>query len=70
MAMGFGRKNTEEIKTEEVKIWECTSETCNCWVRDNFKSSEQPLCPICKSEMSLTTRELQVVNNNSIYSKN
>ncbi len=70
MAMGFGRKNTEEIKTEEVKVWECTAETCNCWVRDNFKSSEQPLCPICKSEMSLTTRELQVVNNNSIYSKN
>ncbi len=69
MAMGFGRKNTEEIKTEEVKIWECTSETCNCWVRDNFKSGEKPLCPICKSEMKATTRELQVVNNNSIYSK-
>ncbi|MBU8878742.1 cold-shock protein [Bacillus sp. FJAT-29790] len=70
MAMGFGRKNTEEIKTEEVKIWECTSETCNCWIRDNFKSSQTPSCPICKSDMAETTKELQVVNNNSIYSNN
>ncbi|USK37522.1 cold-shock protein [Cytobacillus firmus] len=69
MAMGFGRKNMEEIKVEEVKIWECTSESRNCWVRDNFKSSQVPLCPICKSEMKETTKELQVVNNNSIFSK-
>lgn len=69
MAMGFGRKNMEEIKVEEVKIWECASESCNCWVRDNFKSSQVPLCPICKSEMKETTKELQVVNNNSIFSK-
>ncbi|WP_102274955.1 cold-shock protein [Cytobacillus massiliigabonensis] len=67
MAMGFGRKNTEEVKLEEVKVWECTSEKCNCWIRDNFKSSQTPTCPICKSEMRETTKELQVVNNNSIY---
>ncbi|WNS73840.1 cold-shock protein [Bacillus sp. DTU_2020_1000418_1_SI_GHA_SEK_038] len=70
MAMGFGRKNTEEIKMEEVKVWECTSDSCNCWVRDNFKSSQQHSCPICKSEMKEAIRELQVVNNNSIYSNN
>lgn len=68
MAMGFGRKNAEEIKMEQVKVWECSSDSCNCWVRDNFKSSEKPTCPICKSEMQETIRELQVVNNNSIYS--
>ncbi|MEH7075380.1 cold-shock protein [Neobacillus drentensis] len=63
--MAFGRKNDEEIKLEETKIWVCSSDTCKCWVRDNFKSTEEPLCPICKSEMSLTTKELQVIHNHS-----
>ncbi|MBD1381297.1 cold-shock protein [Metabacillus arenae] len=63
--MAFGRKPEEEIVTEETKVWECSADDCNCWVRDNFKSSETPLCPICKSEMTSTTKVLQVVNNNS-----
>ncbi|WP_210365134.1 cold-shock protein [Bacillus sp. REN3] len=63
--MAFGRKPPEEIVTAETKIWVCTSEDCNCWVRDNFKSSNHPSCPICKSEMEQTTRVLEVVNNNS-----
>ncbi|MBV7506817.1 cold-shock protein [Bacillus sp. sid0103] len=63
--MAFGRKNDEEIKLEETKIWVCNSDTCKCWVRDNFKSTDVPLCPICKSEMSLTTKELQVIHNHS-----
>lgn len=67
--MGFGRKNNEEVVTEEVKVWECSSDSCKCWLRDNFKSSETPKCPMCNSEMISTTRMLQVVNNNSIYSK-
>jgi hypothetical protein len=61
----YGRKNDEEIKTEETKIWECTSNDCKCWLRDNFKSSEEPTCPICKSEMQASTKILQVINNPS-----
>lgn len=61
--MGFGRRNQEEVVTEETKIWECTSNDCNCWVRDNFKSSEVPTCPLCKSEMKQATRVLEVINN-------
>lgn len=61
--MGFGRRNQEEIVTEETKIWECTSDSCKCWVRDNFKSSEVPTCPICNSEMRQNTRVLEVINN-------
>ncbi|MDP4105395.1 MAG: cold-inducible protein YdjO-related protein, partial [Bacillota bacterium] len=49
--MAFGRRNEEEVKLEETKIWVCNSDKCNCWIRDNFKSSDVPLCPICKSEM-------------------
>ena len=65
IVLAFGRKNDEEIKLEETKIWECTSDTCKCWIRDNFKSTEVPLCPICKSEMRQTTKELQVIHNHS-----
>jgi len=65
IVLAFGRKNDEEIKLEETKIWVCNSATCKCWVRDNFKSTDVPLCPICKSEMSLTTKELQVIHNHS-----
>lgn len=61
--MGFGRRNQEEIVTEETKVWVCKSENCNAWVRDNFKSSEIPTCPICKSEMEQTTKVLEVINN-------
>lgn len=63
--MAFSRRNEEEVKFEETKIWECKSEHCNCWIRDNFKSGDVPLCPICKSEMTLTTRHLQIVPNHS-----
>jgi hypothetical protein len=61
--MAFGRRNEEEIVLEETKVWDCNSDTCNCWIRDNFKSDETPKCPICNSEMSLTTKELQVIVN-------
>ncbi|PLR78408.1 cold-shock protein [Bacillus sp. V3-13] len=63
--MAFGRKKDIEVVTEETKIWECTSNGCNAWVRDNFKSSETPLCPICNSEMSQGTKLLQVIVNSS-----
>ncbi|MCH1624692.1 cold-shock protein [Fredinandcohnia quinoae] len=61
--MAFGRKPVEEIVTEETKIWVCTSDDCNCWLRDNFKSTEIPICPICGSSMEQSTKELQVVDN-------
>lgn len=61
--MGFGRRNQEEVVTEETKIWVCKSDDCNCWLRDNFKSSEHPTCPICNGEMEESTRVLEVINN-------
>ncbi len=63
--MAFGRKNQveEEIVTKDTKIWCCTAEDCKGWIRDNFKSSDSPLCPLCKSEMESQTKELQVLEN-------
>ncbi|MDQ0155049.1 cold-shock protein [Robertmurraya andreesenii] len=63
--MGFGRRNQEEVVTEETKIWVCKADNCNCWIRDNFKSSPNPTCPICHGEMEETTRVLEVINNPS-----
>ncbi|WP_173916374.1 cold-shock protein [Halobacillus sp. Marseille-Q1614] len=65
--MAFGKKNQAEIIEEETKIWVCTSDDCKCWMRDNFKSDEQPTCPLCKSEMEATSKVIQVVTNNSLY---
>lgn len=59
----YNRKNVEEIIPEETKVWECTSDDCNCWVRDNFKSTETPTCPLCNSEMTQGTKMLQAINN-------
>lgn len=63
--MAFGKRNQEEIKKSDLKIWECSSEGCKVWIRDNFKSEETPTCPVCKSEMESTVKELQIVDNNS-----
>jgi hypothetical protein len=63
--MAFGRKNPEEIKVEETKIWVCSSTLCKCWIRDNFKSSDVPVCPICNSEMTPEIKSLQTVPNHS-----
>lgn len=68
--LAFGRKNVEEVVTEETKIWVCKSDECNCWVRDNFKTNDVPTCPICDSEMEQTTKVLQVVENKSMYYNN
>ncbi|KUP06412.1 cold-shock protein [Bacillus coahuilensis m2-6] len=61
--MAFGRKQEEEIKTAETTIWECNSDSCNAWVRDNFKNEEEPSCPICGGLMESNTKVLQVVEN-------
>lgn len=63
--MVFGKRNQTEVETAETKVWECTSEDCNCWIRDNFKFEQIPKCPICDSEMVQSTKLLQVVNNNT-----
>ncbi|MET3695928.1 cold-inducible protein YdjO [Bacillus oleivorans] len=61
----FNRRNQEEVEKVETKVWVCTSDDCNCWVRDNFKSSEVPACPICESKMEQTTRVIEILHNPS-----
>ncbi|GAA0329371.1 hypothetical protein GCM10008967_19840 [Bacillus carboniphilus] len=61
----FNRKNQEEVEKLDTIVWVCSSDDCNCWVRDNFKSSEEPACPICESKMEQSTKFIEVVHNPS-----
>ncbi|QPC46531.1 cold-shock protein [Mangrovibacillus cuniculi] len=61
----YNRKPQEEVVKEETKIWECASPDCNGWIRDNFTSEAEPLCPLCQSSMSEASRLLEVVHNPS-----
>ncbi|RSK26666.1 cold-shock protein [Bacillus sp. HMF5848] len=63
--MAFGRRFVEEVPVEETKIWQCTSEDCNGWVRDNFRGSKEASCPLCNSPMEEGYKELAVVQNHS-----
>ncbi|WP_409301087.1 cold-shock protein [Peribacillus sp. SCS-155] len=55
--------NGEEVQPEETKVWECTSDKCNGWIRANFTYEEKPECPLCKSEMVASVKMLQAINN-------
>ncbi|PLS17156.1 cold-shock protein [Bacillus sp. M6-12] len=59
----YNRKNVEEVPPEETKVWECTSDTCKGWVRDNFRTEGSLTCPLCGSEMTASTKMLQAINN-------
>ena len=57
----------EEVVLEETKVWECVSDSCNGWIRDNFTSSDEHKCPLCGSEMMVGTKMLQAINNPRHY---
>lgn len=59
----FHRKVAEEIIPVETKIWCCMTDTCNTWVRDNFKNGDNPTCPICNGEMTEGTKLLPPIEN-------
>ena len=63
----YRRKNMEEVVLEEIKVWECVSESCNGWIRDNFTNSDEHTCPLCGSGMKAGTRMLQAINNPRHY---
>ncbi|WAH41338.1 cold-shock protein [Alicyclobacillus fastidiosus] len=49
------RPTIEHVYAETI-IWQCSG--CSCWSRKEFVHVEQPVCPICKSEMK---REAKVI---------
>ncbi len=59
----FHRKVVEEVIPVETSIWNCMSESCITWVRDNFKNADVPVCPVCSSGMEQSTKMLPAVEN-------
>jgi rRNA maturation endonuclease Nob1 len=59
----YRRNNMEEVIPEETKVWECISDDCKGWIRDNFTSNDEHICPLCGSEMKAGSGMLPAINN-------
>ncbi len=57
------RKQAEVIPEDDISIWSCTSEDCNGWMRNDFTFENQPLCPLCSSQMSTEIKRLPILQN-------
>ncbi|ASN07320.1 cold-shock protein [Virgibacillus necropolis] len=56
--MSFSRGPKEPLPEVETKVWTCSSEECQGWMRESFSFEEEPKCPLCKSSMETETRML------------
>lgn len=61
--MAFGRRPAPTIEYADANIWKCTSEDCPCWMREELSLISNPICPLCDSEMTKTTRSAPVLSN-------
>lgn len=60
------KKAVEDYPHEQTKIWSCSKEGCNGWMRDNFAFEYMPTCPICHSAMVSSLKLLPNVENSNI----
>jgi len=56
--MAFSRGPKEPLPEVETKVWSCTNDECQGWMRESFSFVEEPECPLCKSEMKQEVRML------------
>lgn len=56
--MSFSRGPKEPLPEVETKVWSCTSEDCQGWMRESYSFDEEPKCPLCKSSMEQEVRML------------
>lgn len=60
----FSRKpQVVDIPEEMTDIWTCSSEGCNCWMRNNFTLRDEPECAVCGAPMDRGARMLPQVTN-------
>jgi len=57
------KKPIEELPQEETAIWQCVSDDCIGWMRDDFSFEEVPTCYLCSSPMVSATRMLPALVN-------
>lgn len=56
--MSFSRGRKEPLPEVETKIWTCTNDECQGWMRDSFSFKETPTCPLCDSKMEKEVKML------------
>lgn len=56
--LAFSRGPKEPLPEVETKVWSCTSEDCQGWMRESFSFESEPKCPLCKSTMEPEVRML------------
>ncbi|TXL65027.1 cold-shock protein [Cerasibacillus terrae] len=56
--MAFSRRRKEPLPKVETKVWACTSDDCNGWMRESLSFKEEPKCPLCKSSMKQEIRTI------------
>lgn len=54
--MSFSRGPREPVPEVETKVWSCTSDDCQGWMRDLYSFDDEPACPLCKSKMEQEVR--------------
>lgn len=50
----FPMRNAE-LGLEQVDIWKCGDSMCTCWMRVEMTFEENPLCPLCQTQMFKST---------------
>jgi len=58
-----------EVPEEMTDIWTCSSEGCNCWMRDNFAFQTEPACAQCGETMERSSRMLPQLSNYTFDNK-
>lgn len=56
--MSFSRGPKEPIPEVDTKVWACTGEDCQGWMRESYSFEQVPQCPLCESEMQQEVRVL------------
>ncbi|WDL98373.1 cold-inducible protein YdjO-related protein [Alicyclobacillus sp. ALC3] len=55
---GSWKKPVSEHVYAESVVWQCSK--CVCWSREEFVHVQQPVCPMCDSEMNRVTKNIRV----------
>ncbi|HLR65639.1 MAG TPA: cold-shock protein [Virgibacillus sp.] len=56
--MSFSRGPKEPVAEVDTKVWACTNDECQGWMRESYCFDSEPECPLCHSSMKQEIRVL------------
>jgi Cold-inducible protein YdjO len=54
----YSKRSVKEHVYQDTMVWQCSA--CNCWSRKEFVTAEEPVCPLCSSEMVEEMKHIRV----------